>query len=126
MGRAGCNGGNNHGACLDDISEYLYKTDVNSQVPGQQNVTTYTIGFTVDLPILKSTAERAGGEYYLASDVKSLTAALTDIVTDIFDRDISFTAPAVAVNAFNRTQHLNDLYVYRCSAPRTKCTGLAT
>ena len=41
----------------------------------------------------------------------SLTAALSDIVTNIFDRDISFTAPAVAVNAFNRTQHLNDLYV---------------
>ena len=37
--------------------------------------------------------------------------ALTDIVTNIFDRDISFTAPAVAVNAFNRTQHINDLYV---------------
>ena len=36
---------------------------------------------------------------------------MTEIVTDIFDRDISFTAPAVAVNAFNRTQHLNDLYV---------------
>ena len=111
MGRSGCNGGNNNGACLDDIAEYLSKADINKEVPGDQSVTTYTIGFTVDLPILKSTAERSGGEYYLASDVKSLTAALTDIVTDIFDRDISFTAPAVAVNAFNRTQHLNDLYV---------------
>ena len=40
-----------------------------------------------------------------------VTAAPTDIVTDIFDRDISFTAPAVAVNTFNRTQNLNDLYV---------------
>ena len=80
-------------------------------MPGDQNVTTYTIGFTVDLPILKDTAELGGGEYYLASDVKSLTAALTDIVTNIFDRDISFTAPAIAVNAYNRTQHLNNLYV---------------
>jgi type IV pilus assembly protein PilY1 len=110
-GRTYCTGGDKDGSCLDDISEYLSKVDINKDVPGQQSVTTYTIGFTVDLPILKSTAQLSGGEYYLASDVKSLTAALTDIVTDIFDRDISFTAPAVAVNTFNRTQNLNDLYV---------------
>ena len=80
-------------------------------MPGRQYVTTYTIGFKADFPLLKRTAERSGGEYYQASDVKTLTSALTDIVTNIFERDVSFTAPAVAVNAFNRTQHLNDLYV---------------
>ncbi len=111
MGRGNCDGGNVDGACLDDISEYLSLQDVSPAVPGTQTVTTFTIGFTVDLPILKRTAEKSGGKYYLASDVKTLTTALTDIVTNIFDRDISFTAPAVAVNAFNRTQHLNDLYV---------------
>lgn len=110
-GRSSCDGSNVDGACLDDIAEYLSKEDISPLVPGIQTVTTFTIGFTVDLPLLKETAESSGGEYYLASDVKSLTAALTDIVTNIFDRDISFTAPAVAVNAFNRTQHLNDLYV---------------
>ncbi len=111
MGRGSCDGGNVDGACLDDIAEYLSKQDISPTVPGEQTVTTFTIGFTVDLPLLKETAESSGGEYYLASDVKSLTAALTDIVTNIFDRDISFTAPAVAVNAFNRTQHLNDMYI---------------
>jgi len=109
--RTSCDGGNVNGACLDDISEYLAKTDINPFLPGQQYVTTYTIGFTADFPLLKTTAERSGGEYYLASDVKTLTTALTDIVTNIFERDVSFTAPAVAVNAFNRTQNLNDLYV---------------
>lgn len=111
MGRSNCTGGNVSGACLDDIAEYLSKQDINPNVPGDQLVTTYTIGFKVDLPLLKETAEKSGGEYYLAEDVKSLTVALTDIVSNIFDRDISFTAPAVAVNAFNRTQHLNDLYI---------------
>lgn len=111
LGYGGCTGGNNQGACLDDIAEYLSKHDINSDVPGNQTVATYTIGFAIDLPILEDTARKSGGKYYQAEDVKSLTAALTDIVTNIFDRDISFTAPAVAVNAFNRTQHLNDLYV---------------
>jgi len=111
LGRGSCDGGNVDGACLDDVAEYLSKEDISPSIPGEQTVTTFTIGFTVDLPILKRTAELSGGEYYLASDVKTLTTALTDIVTNIFDRDISFTAPAVAINAFNRTQHLNDLYV---------------
>ena len=110
-GLGACTGGNVNGACLDDVAHYLHETDINPLVAGEQNVTTYTIGFTVDLPILRDTAHLGGGEYYLADDVKSLTEALTDIVTNIFDRDISFTAPAIAVNAYNRTQHLNNLYV---------------
>lgn len=111
MGRSNCTGGTGDGTCLDDIAEYLSKHDVNPNIPGEQNVTTYTIGFKVDLPLLKNTAENSGGQYYLAEDVQTLTTALTEIVTSIFDKDVSFTAPAVSVNAFNRTQHLNDLYV---------------
>lgn len=111
MGRSNCLGGNVDGACLDDIAEYLSKEDINPNIPGLQTVTTYTIGFKVDLPLLRDTAEKSGGQYYLAEDVATLTTALTDIVTNIFDRDVSFTAPTVAVNAFNRTQHLNDMYV---------------
>ena len=128
MGRSICDGGSGNGACLDDISEYLSKEDINPNIPGDQTVTTYTIGFTVDLDLLKDTAEKSGGEYYLAEDVQSLTAALTDIVTNIFDRDVSFVAPAVAVNAFNRTQHLNDMYcveVVGCSLQIDSIQGWA-
>lgn len=112
MGRGDCSGSSwEDGACLDDVAEYLYKQDINSELDGEQYVTTYTIGFTVDLEILEDTARSSGGEYYLAEDVKSLTKALTEIITSIFDDDISFAAPAVPVDSFNRTQHLNDLYM---------------
>ena len=56
-------------------------------------------------------AERSGGDYYLADDAPSLARAMQAIVTVVAERDLSFTAPAVAVNAFNRTQNLNDLYL---------------
>jgi len=111
MGATQCDGGNVSGACLDDIAEYLSKTDINPDLDGTQSVTTYTVGFSVDLEILKDAAESSGGEYYLARDTKTLTKALTEIVTNILDRDVTFVAPAVAVNAMNRTQHLNDLYI---------------
>ena len=48
--------------------------------------------------------------------MQSLTLALLEIVNDIQDRTLSFAAPAVAVNTFNRTQNLNDLYLTQFAA----------
>ncbi|HEX5788570.1 MAG TPA: PilC/PilY family type IV pilus protein [Woeseiaceae bacterium] len=107
---AGCDG-TGQGSCLDDVGQYLYTGDISSTDAGAQIVTTHTIGFAVDLPILKETADDSGGEYFLANDVESLTLALLQIVASISDRSLSFAAPAVAVNTFNRTQNLNDLYL---------------
>jgi len=115
LGYSGCTGAG-HGACMDDIAAYLFNDDIDPNLPGDQIVTTHTIGFTVDLPILRETAARGGGDYFLADDVQSLTLALLEIVNDIQDRTLSFAAPAVAVNTFNRTQNLNDLYLTQFAA----------
>lgn len=109
LGYSGCTGAE-QGDCLDDIAEYLYTNDISTE-PGVQTVTTHTIGFAIDLDILEEAASRGGGSYFLADDVQSLTLALLEIVSDITDRSLSFAAPAVAVNTFNRTQNLNDLYL---------------
>ena len=108
-GYAGCTG-TNMGDCLDDIAGYLQNADVSIEA-GDQNVTTHTIGFAIDLPLLRAAATLGGGDYFLADDVESLTIALLEIVNNITDRSLSFAAPAVAVNTFNRTQNLNDLYM---------------
>lgn len=108
-GSGSCSGSGD-GACLDDMAAYLYEADL-SPLPGRQNVVTYTIGFTVDLPLLANTAARGGGTYFTANDTASLSTALTNIVTSILDTQTTFTAPTVAVNSFNRTRNLNDLYV---------------
>lgn len=110
LNRTACDG-SGEGRCLDDISAYLAVADLDPSVPGVQNVVTHTIGFTIDLPILLNTAEVSGGEYFLADDVESLTLALTEIVANINTRALSFTAPAVSVNTFNRTQNINRLYL---------------
>jgi len=110
LGRTGCTG-TNQGDCLDDIAEYLYTEDIAPTEPGVQLVTTHTIGFSINLPILAQAAASSGGEYFLADDIESLTLALMKIVTDINEESLSFAAPAVAVNSFNRTQNFNDLYL---------------
>ena len=106
-----CDGGTGDGACLDDMAEYMFKTDLRSDIPGLQNVITYTIGFAVDLPILASTAAKGGGLYFTADNTAELSTALTNIVTSILDTQTTFTAPAVSVNSFNRTRNLNDLFI---------------
>jgi type IV pilus assembly protein PilY1 len=97
------------GNCLDDLAEYMYEGDM-SPLPGEQHITTHTIGFTVDLPVLADAARRGGGQYYTATDAGSLTAALTSIITTVLETQTTFTAPAVSINSFNQTRNLDDLY----------------
>jgi type IV pilus assembly protein PilY1 len=110
LGYSGCTG-DNEGDCLDDIAAYLFNDDIDASDPGVQTVTTHTIAFAEELPILEETAQRGGGSHFLADDVTSLSLALLEIVNDIQDRSVSFAAPAVAVNSFNRTLNLNDVYL---------------
>jgi type IV pilus assembly protein PilY1 len=98
------------GECLDDLAEFLYEGDFSTE-PGQQNITTYTVGFDIDLAALADTARRGGGTYYTAADTATLSTSLQQIVTSILAANTTFTAPTVAVNAFNRTQNLSDLFI---------------
>jgi type IV pilus assembly protein PilY1 len=103
--------GTGEGACLDDMTEYLFETDIRDDLDGRQYSSTYTIGFTIDSQILRDAAESGGGQYYFADDTASLSSALIQTVLDILDTSATFTAPSVSVNAFNRTQTLNDLFI---------------
>jgi len=103
--------GSGDGACLDDLAEYLYRTDVSSATEGPQNVVTYTIGFDIDLPLLASTARRGGGRYYLADDTGSLSGALTDLLAGIEGRAGTFVAPSIPPASFNRAASQRDVFV---------------
>ncbi len=106
--------GTGSGRCLEEIAAYMYENDLRPSLLATQNATTYTIGFGPEVSgsaALRNTAAGAGGVFYEAKDTATLTTVLTNITRDILAFNTSFTAPAVSVNAFNRTQNLNDLYV---------------
>ncbi len=105
-----------HGECMADLAEYLHRHDLNGSLTGLQNITTYTIGFGVDLALddttfLQETASAGGGQYFSAGDTATLQAALTQIIYDILDDATTFSTPTAPVNAFNRMQNLSDVYV---------------
>lgn len=105
------------GKCMSALSKYMFSTDMSSTMAGQQNVQLYTIGFGDDPALaaastwLEKAATAGGGQFYAASDLNGLQTTLTQIVNNIQKTSTTFTAPTVSVNAFNRTQTLNDLYV---------------
>ncbi|MDJ0750526.1 MAG: PilC/PilY family type IV pilus protein [Woeseiaceae bacterium] len=109
-GRTGCTGSGD-GACLDDVAEYLSKVDIHPTLDGRQSVITHTIGYDIDLQSLEDTADVSGGKYLLADDSDTLVAALTEVIAHVNERSLSFSAPAVSVNTFNRTRNLNDVYL---------------
>jgi type IV pilus assembly protein PilY1 len=105
------------GHCLDDLAEFMYDGDL-STLNGQQNITTHTVGFLANFPVLQQTAQRGGGQYYTANNTVQLTNALLSIITSVLDTQATFIAPTVSVNSFNQTRNLDDLYfsVFRPTA----------
>jgi type IV pilus assembly protein PilY1 len=106
--------GTGPGRCLDDLAGYMFNTDLRGNVNGEQNVTLYTIGFGEDVAgtsFLVDAATAGGGANFFAGDSQELTSVFTNIVNEILTESTTFVAPAVPVNAFNRTETLNELYV---------------
>jgi len=102
-----------NGQCMDELAYWLQNTDQSDNVVGDQAVTTYTIGgfdLANGVELLKRTANAGGGEYYEANDTAGLTDALESIFLDILSEDSTFTAPAVSVNAFNSSEHRDELF----------------
>ena len=112
----------NSGLCLGAMAQYMFKGDLRPSA-GQQNVRSFFIGLGSDFvdsstnqlnaayTYLSSAASRGGGEAFQANDLSDLTQVLTKITAGILDDTATLTAPTVAVNAFNQTKSLSDLYV---------------
>jgi type IV pilus assembly protein PilY1 len=114
LGRTTCDDYVEEGYCLDDVTEYLSKHDIDPAEAGDQLVTTFGVGFQAPqtaIDLMKDAAEVSDGKFFLATDPESLTVSLLSIFDEITEQSLTFTSPAVAVNAFNRTQNLNDLYM---------------
>lgn len=109
------------GTCLGALAQYMYRSDLRNDVATTQNVTTYFIGFgdtfrtdpnaTAYYNYLNDAATRGGGKAFTATSLTELQSVFAQIFNEVQNINTSFSAPSVAVNAFNRTQTLDDLYV---------------
>src|SRR5258706_8897863 len=109
------------GLCTAALAQYMFNSDLRPDAGKVQNVPSYFIGFGADFTsggaptaafnYLNAAATRGGGKAYTATSLTELTSAFNEIHDEVNKSNTAFSAPAVPVNAFNRTQTLNDLYV---------------
>ena len=79
-------------------SDYVYRhEDVLCNVPGDQNIRTYTIGFgqpgDFSPSNLQNIADRGDGFYFPAADAEELSASFQGIISSIVSRSSLFFAP---------------------------------
>ncbi|HDR46163.1 MAG TPA: hypothetical protein ENN94_00515, partial [Geoalkalibacter subterraneus] len=96
---------------LDDVAQYLFEND-HSDLPGKQNIITYTVGFgevgadAGAVKLLNETISNGTGgarnQAYLAMDMSDLKQALFEILTDIQKANTAFAAPVVPAGPQNR------------------------
>jgi len=100
----------------DNWSRCLYQTDVNA-VTSQQNVTTFVIDVYKDqqnaafTSMLMSIAKQGGGKYYAATNEQAIIDALKEIFTEIQGVNSTFASASLPVNATNRSQNENQVFI---------------
>jgi len=102
--------GDSDEVCGSEFAQWLADTDHSAIIDGDQNISTYTIGFNIDHPFLASIAANGGGRYFRADSADQLVARFQEILSDVYSIDTSFVAPGATVNQFNRLTHRNDIY----------------
>jgi type IV pilus assembly protein PilY1 len=113
LGDGACKGSN----CLDEIAGYMWQNDMippgsdpDDEFRGNQRISTYTVGFKTDQTLLEDAASKGNGTYFQANDAEALKGAFDDFFTDVLARSTTFAAPGIAVNTFDRLNHLDSLY----------------
>ncbi len=105
--------------CMDNMAAWALNNDVLAGTSGaaknDQIITTHTVGFAnaaLAAPdsLIRLTATAGGGQFVSASNADTLRSEISKVFADILEVNTTFSSPAVSVNAFNRSIHLNDLY----------------
>jgi len=104
------------GDYYDDVAHWMYthswidKSVVLDPESSYVNVITHHIAFGAKHPLLQDAAGESGGEYITAYNKGQLVAAFYSLAL-LMSEAVSFTAPVVSVDAANKIQSGDDLYM---------------
>lgn len=115
--------------CLDELAGWAFTHDVAEDssfvMPdgsrphdGEQHITTHTVSFKLPATadgaearaLMMATAAAGDGDFYEANNQQELVEVFNNIISTTLKVNSTFSSPAVSVNAFNRSTHLDDLY----------------
>lgn len=115
-----CATGDDDETCGVELAKFMNEEDQLQTLAGDQNITTYTIGFNFSDDFLDDLAKAGGsGKAFTADTGAQLASVFQTIIADILNRSTSFAAPSLSVNAFNRLFDKSDVY-FSLFAPSPK------
>ncbi len=103
-------GGNGY-LYLDDVAKYMHDKDFRPDLPGNQTLDIYTVGFETPVAaenLLQRTADNGNGQFYKARTAGDVSNALVSAINDIIQKSQSFTAATVPAS---RTADGGNFYV---------------
>ena len=80
---------------MDDVAWWMAHQDLRPDLPDDQTVSTYVVGFHVDAPLLAETAANGDGLYFEAHNAVELYYSINYALQDILRRISSGSAVAV-------------------------------
>lgn len=80
---------------FDDVIWYMAHRDLRPDMDGDQNISTYVVGFDIELPLLQLAAAKGDGLYYQATNAAQLRQSLEYAIQDILRRISAGSAVAV-------------------------------
>jgi type IV pilus assembly protein PilY1 len=109
------------GNWADEYARFMASADVNAALPGDQNVSTYTIEIDpvasgqgpAATALFKSMANQGNGKYFAVDggDSNNIVAALNQIFQEVQAVNSVFAASTLPVSVNVRGTHLNQVYI---------------
>lgn len=102
---------------MDEWARLLYQKGVAVSGGSNQTATTYTIDVYNAKPnathtsLMLSAAKAGGGKYFNATNKSEIVNALTQIFAEITSVNSTFASASLPVNATNRSQNENQVYI---------------
>ncbi|HSP81693.1 MAG TPA: hypothetical protein VLQ93_24450, partial [Myxococcaceae bacterium] len=81
---------------MDDVAFFLANTDLRGDMPGVQSITTHTIGYGDNSPMLRSISLAGKGKFARADDATELREAIMTILGEIKQVSTSFSAANIS------------------------------
>jgi type IV pilus assembly protein PilY1 len=96
---------------LDDVAQILQDTDFDPLMKDKQHITTYTVGFTIDSPLLDRTAQHGKGRYFYCHNAQEFIIAMQSIIDEILAKSTSYVAPVVPISQMEKTSAGDRMYI---------------
>ena len=96
---------------LDDVAYLLHENDMNDAMQDKQNVTVYTVGFTINSPLLERTAKHGGGKFFYCHNAQEFIIAMQKIIDEILSKSTSYVAPVVPISQMEKTSAGDRMYL---------------